>query len=426
MNNSVELYNKAIKFYNEGYIDKALEYCEKSISSNLKNTASINLKGLLYYFKGDLDSAEALWKMNFQVNRDLVSKKYLEDIRNDRDKLLIYKTALAAINELRLKDALNLLVKCKESDFNCINVNNSLAVCYIKHGDYNTAVKFIEEVLKVDRKNKIAVKNEKELISLGIVKKKLKIKFIAIPFACMVIITALGFGIKNINKGVTSKSNNISGQTKISAGKNNNTKEPSKAPAASSTNTANTAKETSENSKTVNNGENIFKSDEFNSAVTNEDYEKLYSMSNEWKGKELNINDKTLLQNGIELLQSSGIEYFYSKGRAALGSRDYKTSEKYFSMAYDYGKEYYLYQDILYMLGFSFKNDNQIDKCIKYYEEYDSKFSTGTYEETVLYDLTLIYKSLDVNLAKNYASRLIKQYPKSIYNNSVIKGILAG
>lgn len=426
MNNSVELYNKAIKFYNEGYIDKALEYCEKSISSNLKNTAAINLKGLLYYFRGDLDSAEALWKMNFQVNRDLVSKKYLEDIRNDRDKPLLYKAALAAINELRLKEALNLLVKCKESDFNCINVNNSLAICYIRHGDYNTAVKFIEEVLKIDRKNKIAIKNEKELISLGIVKKKLRIKYIAIPFASMVIITALGFGIKNINKGVTSKSNNISGQTKISSDKNNNTKEPSKAPAASSTNAANTAKETNENSKTVNNGENIFKSDEFNSAVTNKDYEKLYSMANEWKGKELNINDKTLLQNGIELLQSSGIEYFYGKGRAALGSRDYKTSEKYFSMAYDYGKEYYLYQDILYMLGFSFKNDNQIDKCIKYYEEYDSKFSTGTYEETVLYDLSLIYKSLDVNLAKNYASRLIKQYPKSIYNNSVIKGILAG
>lgn len=416
MNNSIELYNKAVKFYNEGYINKAIEYCEKSISSNLKNTAAINLKGLLYYFKGDLDSAEALWKMNFQVNRDLVSKKYLEDIRNDRDKFLIYKAALAAINELRLKEAVNLLKKCKESDFNCINVNNSLTICYIKHGDYNAAVELIEEVLKIDRKNEIAVKNKKELISLGIVKKKLKFKYITIPIVCMVLIAALGFGIKNINKAIASKNNNISEQAKVSSVKNN-TNEPVKASEVSGTNAANTPKETNEN---------IFKSEEFNSAVTNQDYEKLYSMVNEWKGKELNINDKTLLQKGIELLQSSGIEYFYSKGRQALTSKDYKTSEKYFDMAYDYGKEYYLYQDILYMLGFSYKNDNQIDKCIKYYEEYDSKFSNGTYEQTVLYEMSLIYKSIDANEAKNYAARLAKQYPKSIYNNSVIKSILAG
>ncbi|MFL0266532.1 tetratricopeptide repeat protein [Candidatus Clostridium radicumherbarum] len=416
MNNSIELYNKAVKFYNEGYINKAIEYCEKSISSNLKNTAAINLKGLLYYFKGDLDSAEALWKMNFQVNRDLVSKKYLEDIRNDRDKFLIYKAALADINELRLKEAVNLLKKCKESDFNCINVNNSLTICYIKHGDYNAAVELIEEVLKIDRKNEIAVKNKKELIGLGIVKKKIKFKYIAIPIACMVLIAALGFGIKNINKAIASKNNNISEQAKVSSVKNN-TNEPAKAPEVSGTNAANTPKETNEN---------IFKSEEFNSAITNQDYEKLYSMVNEWKGKELNINDKTLLQKGIELLQSSGIEYFYSKGRQALTSKDYKTSEKYFAMAYDYGKEYYLYQDILYMLGFSYKNDNQIDKCIKYYEEYDSKFSNGTYEQTVLYEMSLIFKSIDANEAKNYAARLAKQYPKSIYNNSVIKSILAG
>ncbi|MFL0247559.1 tetratricopeptide repeat protein [Candidatus Clostridium stratigraminis] len=421
MNNSIELYNKAVRFYNEGYIDKALEYCEKSISSNLKNTAAINLKGLLYYFKGDLDSAEALWKMNFQVNRDLVSKKYLEDIRNDRDKLLIYKEALATINELRLKEAVNLLKKCKESDFNCINVKNSLTICYIKQGDYNAAVKFIEEVLKIDRKNDIAIKNKKELISLGIVKKKLKFKYIAIPIACIIIGLALGFVVKNINKAIAAK-NNISEQAKISAGKNN-TNEPAKAPTVSSTNAANDTIAANENTKTVN--ENIFKSEEFKSAVTNQDYEKLYSMANEWKDKELNINDKTLLQKGIELLQSSGIEYFYGKGRQALTSKDYKTSEKYFTMACDYGKEYYLYQDILYMLGFSFKNDNQIDKCIKYYEEYDSKFSNGTYEQTVLYDMSLIYKSVDVKLAKNYASRLTKQYPKSIYNNSVINNILA-
>jgi len=407
MNNSIDLYNKAIKFYNEGYIDKALEYCEKSISSNLKNTAAINLKGLLYYFKGELEEAEALWKMNFQINRDLVSKKYLEDIENDNDKLLLYKAALEAIKELKLREAVNLLNKCKESDFNSINVNDSLTICYIKLGDYNTAAELIEDVFKIDRKNKIAIKNKKELVSLGVVKRKIKLKYIVIPIACIAFI----FTVKIINKSIVVKNNNIN--------------EQAKAPVVSSNEATNTKKETNEKIGTVKVSENIFKSEEFNKAITVNDYEKLYSMANEWKGRELNINDKTLLQKGIELLKGSGIEYFYGKGRQALAAKDYKTSEKYFAMAYDYGKEYYLYQDILYMLGFSYNNDNQIDNCVKYYQEYDSKFPKGTYEETVLYDMTLIYKSVDVNVAKNYASSLIKQYPKSIYNNSVIKGILA-
>ena len=56
MDKSQKKYIKALDNYNNGYIDKAIKLCEESISINIKNSAAINLKGLLYYLNGDLDN----------------------------------------------------------------------------------------------------------------------------------------------------------------------------------------------------------------------------------------------------------------------------------------------------------------------------------------------------------------------------------
>ena len=87
MDKSKKLYIKALDKYNNGYIDNAIELCEESISIDIKNAASINLKGLLCYLKGDLDSAQKLWKMNYGVNKDGVSERYLNDTGKDKEKL---------------------------------------------------------------------------------------------------------------------------------------------------------------------------------------------------------------------------------------------------------------------------------------------------------------------------------------------------
>lgn len=79
MEKSNKLYLKALNKYQSGYIDQAIDICEESISINMKNSASINLKGLLYYLKGDIDSAKALWKLNYEVNDDEVSKNIYKD-----------------------------------------------------------------------------------------------------------------------------------------------------------------------------------------------------------------------------------------------------------------------------------------------------------------------------------------------------------
>ena len=49
-----KIYEKAMDNYHGGYIEKALEQCEKGISLNLKDVRLLNLKGMLYKrrFKG--------------------------------------------------------------------------------------------------------------------------------------------------------------------------------------------------------------------------------------------------------------------------------------------------------------------------------------------------------------------------------------
>lgn len=432
MDKSLQLYKKAVGHYSRGNLDKALEYCERSISNNIKNSAAINLKGLLYYFKGELESAQALWKMNYQVNKDLVSNKYLEDSKNDFNKKLMYKAALIALKELKVREAVNLLLTCRESDFNSISVNNLLAVCYIKLGEYNKSLKQLEEVRRIDKKNIDAAKTERELVDLGVVKRKLTIKYIVLTVVCisLIMLAAANRGaIKNILFSIPSGSGNIKTPAAADASKALGKKETEAKSGSSAGNGSPVINSSPNNSSQEGNssttGKKVFDSSTLSKAVQDKDYESIYRVADLWKNESLSINDKSLLQDAISLLQTSGVEYFYNNGRNAMKSNDYKTSIIYLAKAYTYGENYYLYQDILYMLGYSYKSDKQIDNCIRYYNEYDSKFPNGTYEETVLYELALIYKPLDVKTSKNYAARLSKQYPKSIYNNTNIKEILA-
>ncbi|HEY5523841.1 MAG TPA: hypothetical protein VIK26_00730, partial [Clostridium sp.] len=57
-------YIKAVRYYEECEIEKAIKKCEESISDSLKNSSALNLKGLLLYLKGDLEGAVAQWKIN--------------------------------------------------------------------------------------------------------------------------------------------------------------------------------------------------------------------------------------------------------------------------------------------------------------------------------------------------------------------------
>lgn len=405
MDKSQKIYFKALKKYNNGYIDKAMELCEESISINIKNRSSINLKGLIMYLKGKLDTAQKLWKMNYEVNKDKVSKKYLESSKDDVNRLNFYKKSLVLIKKLEINEAIDLLENCSKSSFNTINVNNYLAVCYIKKGQYTKALDMLDNVFKIDVKNKMAADTKKNMEDINVIKKKFNMKkVISIVLVCIIVIAALSgiYLIKN-KKIAYFKSNKVSKAIKTNNGTNSKLQKSSKQP--------------------VKIKNNAFPYNNIKSYIENKNYDEIYNAVEKFKNSKLSANDKILLSSANDILVSDGVEYFYEKGCAYIKNGDYTNAKKYLKKAVDYGKDTNTYPDIIYMMGYSLDSSGDVENAIKYYSEYDGKYSDGDYESTVLYRLVIIYNKLDKNKAKNYAEKLSDNYPSSIYNNSIVKAI---
>lgn len=431
MNKSTKQYKKALDYYNDGKLDKALKLCELSISGNIKNTSAINLKGLLLYLKGELDNAQSLWKMNGQINNDLVSKKYFEDSLKDEKRRKLYYDALALIKELKMREALNLLKVCSESDFNCINVNNYMALCYIKLGEYSAAAACISKVLKLDINNSEAKEYRKMLIDYGIVKKQRNYKAISalaavLCIAVFSIITIKTKAYKNygflsyINKPKAAQNNKQNSVNNNTAAKNEAQKQNTKAqqPQKQETKNEEVQKQEAEAAEK-------FPSEDVKKQIDSKNYDALYDLVSKWQDKNLSINDKTMISKAREMLVNDGTEYFYGTGSKALSSKDYNKSRDYLLKAYSVGGGSYLNPHIIYMLAASYENLEDIENALKYYNEYNSKFSKGDYAETVLYKLALLNKNVDMNKAKAYAETLANTYPNSMYNNTIIKDIIS-
>ncbi|MFT5875163.1 MAG: tetratricopeptide (TPR) repeat protein [Clostridium sp.] len=416
MDKSGKIYVKAMNKYNDGYIDKALALCEKSISVNITNAAALNLKGILYYLKGDLESAKKMWSINYKRNNDKVSKKYIKDSITDKEKLQLYVNALELIRKLNISGALEILKKCENSHFNFINVNNHISICYIKQGEYDKALHYVNEVLKVDKKNTQAIRNKKTLIEYGNLKREINYKKVFIASASIFLTVAILMLVKEYMY----KSSDLS----IMGVKIQSTK----------------AEEIKSNiqvdnkSINVNQGKAIenkpkempkFPQEQFKESIKSNNMEQIIGYVNKWKNADLEINDKLLLAKGEEIIKNDGVVYFYEKGIYYINDKKFIEAQKYLLYALPYSKNNYLQEHIIYMLALTYKSISDFENTVKYYELTLKQFPNGSYTEEVIYNLILINKDIDIDKAKSYADKLVRQFPHSQYYNSIVKEIIA-
>lgn len=409
MNGSNKYYTKALNYYEKGYIDKAMECSERSISLDINNKAAIDLKGILYYLKGDLKNAKALWKLNSQMNKDGAAKKYLHNITYDEERLELFLQAVKLIKEVKIKEAVELLNKCKESDFNSINVNNYLCICYMKQCKFQEAEEKLNKVLKLDRKNQLALDNRKQLMDYDIVTRKINFKPVILTITAILLVTGISYLTINLIRHYSKTKASASTNTSISSKTNNSTK------------TTSAVKKASQQTAVA---EEKFPTAAFESALDNKDFQALYNYVETWNNKALDINDKKALSQGEALLSNEGTSYFYKNGTAFYNKNDFVNAVTEFTKAYTNGSSSYLYPHITYFLASSYYNSKDYENAIKYYTIYDTNYSKGDYEETVLYNLAITYKDIDGAKAKQYADKLINSFPDSIYNNSNMKNII--
>ena len=432
MDKSGKLYVKAMNKYNDGYIDKALELCEKSISINITNSAALNLKGILHYLKGDLENAKKMWNINYKRNNDEVSKKYLKDIIKDKEKLQLYVNALELIKQLNISGALAILKQCENSHFNFINVNNSISLCYIKQGEYDKALEYINEVLKVDRKNTEALINKKTLIEYGSLKQEINYKKIGIVTARIILgiaILFLGKTYMHSAKDLSSKAvNKIKSGIALMKGKskeetNSIEKAEVQKPVEIKKDTE-VAKENTSNNEDKSKAVLKFPRELFSESIKNNNMEQIIEYVNQWENADLDMNDKLLVIKGKEIIKNNGVVYFYEKASQYIDEKKYIEAEKYLLYALPYSKDSYLEEHIVYMLALSYKASSNFQEAVKYYELSLKQFPKGSYVEEVIYNLIIINKDIAPNKAKDYAKLLVNQFPSSQYNNSVVKKIL--
>ena len=398
MDKATKYYKEALTKYHNGYIDQAINLCAASVAENNKYKAAASLKGVLFYFKGDLENARELWEFNVRVNKDVVSKKYLDNSKIDDKFLPIYAKGVGLINEVKISEALECLKECEESDFNVINVSNHIALCYIKQGEFSKARVYLDKVIVIDKKNKMAMDNIKMLKKYGIIENKFK----HVPIiACLIILIIIGTSLSTH----FFKRKTVAIQPKVEVVKPVVKTEP-------------TTKEEVKPAQT-------FPYDKLKAYIDQGNYDELDKQLNLWKDKNVDDKAKALLQTASVLVKDKGLKAFYDKAGQYSTAKDYKNAFIYYYKIYSYGKVNYLYENGLFFLGKTKEKLGDAEEAIKYYEEYNTDFPKGEYAASVLYTLVNLYSKKDTDKSKTFAKILIKRFPNSDYNNTFIKKLAA-
>ncbi|MGL5614882.1 MAG: hypothetical protein ACRDD2_01420 [Sarcina sp.] len=403
MNESMKNYNKAMDKFQSANLNKALEFCEEAVALDINNKAALNLKGMILYLKGNLNGAVASWKVNSNINNDVIAKSYLENIEEDENRERLYNNALIEIKKFNLQEGIDFLEKAKESDFNALNVYNALAYCYIKLNYLEKANQAIEKVISIDKSNKVAIGYIKELSDLG---QKKSSNYKGNKNKKLIAVGALMIGIVTIG-GVFFLSNNEPNKKKIDNGAIAEGEKP---------------KEQEQKEEGKKEQEEV-KVKPLKEVLLLEDYEAIYNEL-EKNRETISVENQENYESAKELLEGKGVKYFYDKGLNEFKIGKFGNANKEFQKGYKYAKDSYLERHLAYMLAVSYEKLEDYDNSIKYYESFEKKYKEGEYLEEVLYKLAILNKDKNIAQSKEYARKLKNNFSGSIYNNDNIKSIL--
>lgn len=374
-NRDKKAYEKALNLYNNGYIDKALEVCEIGISRDLEDSNLLNLKGLLLYLKGNLEEAIPVWKINDHHNNNDIAKSYLKDVQKDFYRKDLYEKAEELINDLNIDEALENLSICKESDFNSINVNNALAICYLRKAEYSLSMEYVEKVLSIDKFNYKAQSTKKEINEILNINNKSLLKTLIIASIAVVFLTS-GILLNNKFKKASINKEELA----------NNISKPVE-------------------NESTNNEQN----------EENRDNEKN-------KDNEENKESSTLEVNS---LTDDEIRENYIKATDLFQEEKYEEAKLLLEATIIHSMNNHLHDDVMFLLASTSEKVGKNEEAIKYFKDYISNYENGNYIEETYYRISLLYKVVDKEKSKLYAGELVSKYPSSIYNNNLIKDILS-
>lgn len=422
-NDYIKQYNKAMNFYNNGQMNRALEICENILANDLSCSEVLNLKGLMLYQKGLLKEAKIVWKLNYDINNDSVAKKYIEDCKSDDERIEKYKDAEYNLKNMNIDKAMMLFRECMESEFNSIKVNTGIAMCYMRKGDNYRAKEFIDKALHIDNEAVTANALKKDLINLGLYSNENRVsKKVLSVITVLFIIGAICVGGYSIYTKV-SLNNSISKDSSSNTEEDIKKDESLGSDSNKDTNDSDQEDQNLENEQ-ADKKEAIFNNENVALLLKNKDVDKLYDEINMVNKETLSGQDLELYNNAIELLRTNGVSKFYEYGVWYFNNGNYNSAKVELEKAYKYCDKSDLKEHIVFYKGSTASQLGDNSEALKLYKEYYSLYPKGAYIEGVLYELALLTNTTNKNMGKEYARELVNNYPNSLYINDYIRDIV--
>ena len=422
-NDYIKQYNKAMNFYNNGQMNRALEICENILANDLSCSEVLNLKGLMLYQKGLLKEAKIVWKLNYDINNDSVAKKYIEDCKSDDERIEKYKDAEYNLKNMNIDKATMLFRECMESEFNSIKVNTGIAMCYMRKGDNYRAKEFIDKALHIDNEAVTANALKKDLINLGLYSNENRVsKKVLSVITVLFIIGAICVGGYSIYTKV-SLNNSISKDSSLNTEEDIKKDESLGSDSNKDTNDSDQEDQNLENEQ-ADKKEAIFNNENVALLLKNKDVDKLYDEINMVNKETLSGQDLELYNNAIELLRTNGVLKFYEYGVWYFNNGNYNSAKVELEKAYKYCDKSDLKEHIVFYKGSTASQLGDNSEALKLYKEYYSLYPKGAYIEGVLYELALLTNTTNKNMGKEYARELVNNYPNSLYINDYIRDIV--
>lgn len=415
MKESRNYYNKGVKYFHKGELEKAIANLDIAISHDMKNCAALNLRGMIYYIKGQGEKAVISWKINVSFNDDNIAKTYIDSYEEDTTNDYRYKNALIKMKQLDIDGAIELLEEAAKSDYNILNIRNALAYCYMKKLNFEKAKNNSEIVLDKDCNNKIAKDNLKIIKrELGL-KSRLGNKKIVAVLAFMVVILGGVFVAKNTDGNKLAM---IEKNPPLALEKD----EEKEKHVDNSKEEVIKEETTKENVNAL-----VYSTEELQDAIKDDEYDRAHKMLKSMENEKFSDSDKKIVDDAIAIMKKDGLENFYKKAISEFKDKNFGKAKDIFIKASEYSKGSYLEEHITYMLAICFESLEDNKSALKYYDEYASKDyddDSGVYMAEVLYKLAILNAKGDLSQSKKFANKIANEYSDSIYNNNYIKSIL--
>lgn len=375
---SYELYNKAIDMINNNCFTSARKLLESAFLINNNDEEIIIAVGLLNLLFCDFNEAcKCFYRTNKNTSNDLCDK-YIKILISNEFKAFLeyYNLGIIKVNEQKYNEAIEIFLNIVDKESSLIEPYITLYSIYKHIQDNNKKDECINLIKVLDKDNEILNdiyiemdinKNSKKSFKLDmnyINKKKITV---IVLFLIIPIISYTYIKYKSGNDVINNKNDDI---------------------------------------------------------VYIENIEKENIVTNKTEVEE--IDDEESEQDENVNLSYLSEEDLIKKANYFKQNKNYKMAINIYKDIVRISKSSDIISESIYQIAVLSEKTKNYDEAIKYYNEYIDNYSTSyPYYDESYYNIAMIYYNInDLEKSKEYISELIIKDPDSIYNNSEVRKIL--